>query len=145
MRFRTKFAWLQFANPVLMAGLSFASFHKHSHDSSGQAFHVAGIVLICLAAFYVIAYFFYWSDVSDSGLVQQRLWNTQTIPWSEITRVAPWRPDKPSLQQIEIDYVRAGPMSDHGSLVVQPAMRDAFVLELRAHAPQAAFEYTFDL
>lgn len=143
MRFRTKFAWVQFAGAILWLGLSYSWSHN-THATSGirSSYLLGGIFWLFLALSCVMNYFFTWWDINDSGLTQRRLWSTRTIPWNEITRIAPWQPNsKPMPKWLAVEYARPAPMSDRGQLLIQPADRNALVRALRTHAPQADFDF----
>jgi hypothetical protein len=141
MRFRSKFAWLEFASAVVWAGLCFAWFHKSPHEAIAWAYLVMGITQAVLAAICALSYFSTWWEIGDAGLVQRQFWSTRTIPWNEITRVGSWSPtNKPTRGWLEVTYSRPAPMSDRGDLRLRPVERDSLVRALRAHAPQADFE-----
>jgi hypothetical protein len=141
MLFRSRFAWLQLAGALPWIPLSFVWFHKHPDDGIGQAYLLLGILQLLIAAYCIAGYFFVWWRIDDSGLTQRRLWNACTIPWNEITRIGPWRPNnKPIPQWLAVEYSRPAPLSDRGELLIQPADRYALARALRAHAPQAEYE-----
>jgi hypothetical protein len=141
MLFRSRFARLQLAGAILWAGLSFAWFHKHPHDSTGQAYLLIGILQLLIAAYCIAAYFFVWWRIDDSGLTQRRLWSTRTIPWNEITRIGPWQPNsKPIPHWLSVEYAHPAPLSYRGELLFQPANCFILVRALRARAPQAEYE-----
>ena len=100
MRFRTKFAWVQFAGAILWIGLSYSWSHN-THATSGirSSYLVGGIFWLFLALSCIVNYFFTWWDVDDSGLTQRRLWKTRTIPWNEITHIGPWQPNSKPIPQ----------------------------------------------
>ena len=158
MRFRAKFQGPQFAAAAMWIGMSCAWIHK---PNAGQAIRgayvVSGILWLLLGISYLANYFFTWLEIGDNGLIQRRLWSVRVMPWNEITRVCSWHLGKipsplgrrryraDSIRRISdhwlsVDYARAAPMSDRGELVFQPAVREALVRALRAHAPSAEFE-----
>lgn len=144
MRFRAKFAlidwaWLAIAAFVLVLLLSGP---RRAKDSLVWY----GFLILLFAAIRVVLYFFLWWDTTPGGLRERRLWSTRTIPWTEITGVAPW-PDgqaggRAHRDSLAIEYARAAPLSDQGRLIANPADREGFLREVRRHAPQASFEVT---
>jgi hypothetical protein len=141
MRFRGRFQWLQIATAILWIGLSCAWIHKATAPSALRAvFVMAGILQTCVLLFYLATYLTRW-EITERALVQRRLWYARSIPWDQITRIGPWRlNEKPRYTWIEVNYARAAPMSDQGTLLLQPADRGSLVDELRSHAPRAEFE-----
>lgn len=142
MRFRGKFHWLQAATSALWIGLSCAWIHKSSAPPSLRVTYlITGILQLCALLFYLSTYFTWW-DIGKDELVQRRLWGVRRIPWDQIARVGPWRlSKKPRYTWIEVDYVRPSPLSDQGTLLMQPEDREALISALRSHAPQAEFEF----
>ena len=141
MRFRSRFVVPQFGSAVVWAVLGFLWFHKHPHDGIGKLYLVIGFVQAWVAFSCVADYVWNWWGIGETGLIQHRLRSSRTVPWSEITRVAPWQPGKrPHSEWLEVDYAREAPISDRGSLRFRPADRDALVFELRARAVRADFE-----
>jgi len=143
MRFRTKFAWLQLGSGIVWMAVSYLWIHKPSAAPGVRgAYLIAGLIWMSLSILSVASYHFTWWEISDAGLIQKRLWSTRTIPWSEIICVGPWQPGKrPNYAWLEVGYARSAPMSDRGTLLIQPAERDALVHQLRARAPQADFDF----
>lgn len=144
MRFRQKFAWLQLCAGLLYTGLSYGWLRKPSAAPGVHgAYLIIGIVWLFIAVTCITNYFFVWWGIEDDGLIQHRPWNTRTIPWNEITHVGPWQPNsKPIYSYLAVNYARPAPISDRGVLVLfKPADRDGLVRALRAHAPQAAFDF----
>jgi hypothetical protein len=138
MLFRTRFGWLQLLMALTWATLSFAWFHKHSHDRLGQAYLILGILQLLIVT---VTYFFVWWRVDDSGLTQRRLFSTRTIPWNEITRIGPWHHNnKPIPRWLSVEYARPAPLSERGELLLQPANCFFLVRALRVRAPQAEYE-----
>jgi hypothetical protein len=122
-------------------GISFSWFRKHTHDGTGQAYLLVGILQLLMAAYCIAAYFFVWWRIDDSGLTQRRLWSIRTVPWNEITRIGPWlHNNKPIPHWLSVEYARPAPLSDRGELLFQPADCFALARTLRAHAPQAEYE-----
>jgi hypothetical protein len=142
MRFRSRFAWVQFAGAILWIGLSDSWFHKpNAPPGIRSAYLIAGVFWLFIALSCIANFCFAWWQVDDTGLTQRRLWKTRTIPWNEITRIGPWQPNsKPMPQWLAVEYARSAPMSDRGELLIQPADRNTLVRALRAHAPQADYE-----
>jgi hypothetical protein len=143
MRFRTKFAWVQFASAILWVGLSYLWLRKPSAAPGIRSTYLmAGVFWLFTALSCIASYCFNWWEISDSGLTQRRFWSVRTVPWNEITRIGPWHPGKkPNPHWLVVDYVRPAPMSDRGELLIQLADRNALVRALRSHAPHADFEF----
>jgi hypothetical protein len=141
MRFRTKFQWGQIALAAIWIPLSYSWFHKPTAALGIRyAYLIGGITWALVAIAYLASYFFTWWDVTDLGLMQRKLWRAQTIPWSEIVRVGPWKPNSKLMYDwLAVDYARNGPMSDRGTLLFQPTQRDSLVRTIQAHAPQADY------
>ena len=113
MRFRSRFAWFQLVVALIWMGIGLLSFHKHLHDGNGQDHSFAGIIQMLIGISYFVMYFFTWWRIDDSGLFERRLWKTRTVPWNEITRIGPWRPnDKPNYNWIAVEFYRPAPLSD---------------------------------
>jgi len=143
MRFRPKFHWLQLAAAVIWIGLSCGWLRKsNAPPGIHLAYLIAGTLWACVAIACVAHHFLTWLEVSDSGLIQRRVWSTRTVLWNEVTHVCPWQPlTKPTGGWLKVDYVRPAPMSERGELLFQCAERDALVRAIRSHAPQADFEF----
>ncbi len=144
MRFRTKFAWPQIASNFLWVVLCILNTRIHAEPSGLHSANVVAAWFFGLLLLWSIAaaLFTYW-DVSDMAIVERRLWNTKSVPWAEINRIAPWPAGKrPNPKMLEVDYTRAGPLSDRGSMIVEPRERADFIAALRKYAPQADFDPT---
>jgi hypothetical protein len=122
-------------------GLCLARFHKQPHEAIGWAYLVIGIIWLLVMALLVGSYLSFSWEIGDSGLVQRIFWSERTIPWDEITRVGLWGQTKRMRGTLVLAYARTGPMSDRGTLRIQPVEFDALVRVLRDHAPQAEFDF----
>ncbi len=141
MRFRSRLSWVQPVGALLWMGISFSRFYKHPHEFIGHADLFLWVLQLLIAAFTIASYFFVWWSIDDGGLTERRLWITRTVPWNEIRRIGPWKPnDKPLPKWLAVEYARPAPMSDRGELLIQPTDRNTLAQALRAHAPQADYE-----
>jgi hypothetical protein len=142
MRFRSKFAWAHLCVAILWIAVSCMWLRKpNAAPGIRGAYLIAGILWLFATIFRIRDYFVWWG-IEDAGLINHRPWNTRTIPWNEITRVGPWRPNnKPMYNWLAVNYARPSPISDRGELILfKPEDRDGLVQALRAHAPQADFD-----
>jgi hypothetical protein len=142
MRFRQKFPTTQIIMALVWIALSESWVHK-GHAIAGirgaYAWVAAGWIFVLVMA--LAGYFFIWWDITSDSLIERRLWNTKVVPWSEVYRVSPYLPSKKTVgDTLDIEYARAGPLSDRGHIVLLPLERQSFVLALRTHVPQAVFD-----
>jgi hypothetical protein len=146
MRFRQRFAWIQFIGAVLWLYLSYGWVNKpHNPPGFHSAYMTLGAVWFLQALFCVLSYYFVWWDIGESGLTERRLLSTKTIPWTELTRVGPWVTGKRrSMGMVEVEYYRSAPMSDSGHFLLQPKKdeRKDLFSQLCHYAPQATFEWS---
>jgi hypothetical protein len=145
MRFRQRFAWIQFIGAVLWLCLSYGWLNKpHTVPGLDSAYMVLGAVSLLQVLFCVLSYYFVWWDVDEQGLTERRLLSIRTIPWAELTRVGPWVTGKRrNMGMVEVEYYRPAPMSDSGHLLFQPKKderKDLFA-QLCHHAPQATCKW----
>jgi hypothetical protein len=141
MRFRAKFQWLQVTTAILWIGLSYAWIHRATAPPGLRVTYLlTGIVQLFALLFYVAMYVTSW-EIDEDALVQRRLWSARRVPWDEIARIGPSYIGKnPKRTWVEVEYARSAPMSERGTLLLQPEDRDGLIQELRSHAPQAEFE-----
>lgn len=137
MRFRAKFDLLSWAYVALALFVLALTLSPGHHNEVMRFFVVSWTILAALKILSQI--FIYW-DVNSACLREQRPWNEKKIPWEEVTRVSAWNPKQPSSDVLAIDYVRPAPMSDRGSIIVNPEDRQQFLANLRRSAPQATFD-----
>jgi hypothetical protein len=138
MRFRAKFAlidwaWLAIAAFALLLFLS-------GPYRAGVFLRWYATVMALFACSRVVLHIFVYWDTSLEGLRERRLWTTRTIPWPQITAVSPWPDRHPNPNCLSIEYARSAPMSDRGTVIANPENREAFLSEIRGHAPQARLE-----
>jgi hypothetical protein len=142
MRFRAKFQWIHAITAVIWLVIGSASIWRYARGVGGDLHMFTGIVQILLGMLLLSAYAFTWWEIGDSGLVQHLGWRTQTVPWGEVVHVAPWQPgDKPVYSRLAVDYARTGPMSNRGTMVLAPVDCGVVLRAIRAHAPQAEFDF----
>jgi len=144
MRFRQRFAWIQFIGALLWLCLSYGWMNKpHTIPGLRSAYTMLGVVCLLQALFCLLSYYFIWWGIGENGLTERRLLSARTIPWTELTRVGPWVTGKRrNLGWVEVGYYRSAPMSDSGQLLLQPKheeRKDLFA-QLCHYAPQATFE-----
>jgi hypothetical protein len=143
MRYRARFQLSQLFTAAVFIAMGVGRLLRlHADAGMRSTYLLLGLIWLCLGAVNLATYFTTWWEIGEDGLAQGRLFGVQRVPWTEVTRIGPWQPGKkPQLSWIEVDYVRAAPMSDKGTLLLRPAQREDLLRSLRAHAPQAQFEF----
>lgn len=138
MRFRAKFALVDWAWLAVAAFVS-VLFLSGPHRAASNLRYYA-LMMVLFAAARVLLHFFIFWEITSAGLYERRLWTTRTIPWQEITAIAPWPESRPNRDYIAIEFARSAPLSNRGSVIASPEHREDFLTELRRRAPQAALE-----
>ncbi|HEX4037128.1 MAG TPA: hypothetical protein VHX37_03640 [Acidobacteriaceae bacterium] len=138
MRFRAKFARVDWAWLAVAAFVSVLFLSGPRHAASNLRYYA--LMMVLFAATRVLLHFLIFWEIASAGLYERRLWTTRTIPWQEITAIAPWPENRPNRDYVAIEFVRSAPLSARGSVIASPEHREAFLTELRRRAPQATLE-----
>jgi hypothetical protein len=138
MRFRAKFALIDWAG-LTLAAFAWLLFFSEPHRVDAPLLWYVTLMNVFAGSRVVLYMFVYW-ETTIEGLRERRLWSTRTIPWPEITAIGPWPDRHPNRGFLAIEYTRPAPLSDRGTLVANPENREAFLGEIRRHAPQVRLE-----